>query len=839
MAAFLTAGIVPFTVIGIISVMNSGSALSNMAFAQLESVRELKRTQIRNFLAERKANMRVLMETTATLRQAAFEKLRIVQEIKKAQMEEYFRKCQSDINIISKNAVVEKALESFASLIDENGNIDEDMFTFTEEFNFKGSLRQFKEEYGYYDILVITKEGNVVYTLNRESDLGQNVLTGELRESGLGRCFQKGLKGMVTEDFTPYPPSGQFVCFMAAPILKYEKLAGVVVLKLNKEAVNAIVQRRKGMGETGETWLVGRSHGKTGYRSDRLIGKGKSGESKTDDHVDKSLSGKSGSGVRTGSAGKMEIIRYDPLEIPGLNWAMITTMGLEEVITPRLEGEDEDYFTKYVRQYGYDDLLLIHPEGEVFYSVRHEADYGTNIVSGRYADSGLGRVIRDVSETKAFGFADFQPYAPSDGKPAAFIAQPVISNGEVDLVVALRLSLDTINSVMQERSGMGETGETYLVGPDRLMRSDSCSDAANYSVNASFADPENRSIDTEASRAALDKNAGRNIMTNYTGAQVLSAYTPLDVWGTTYALITEIDEAEALAPVRTVKRQMAAVAIISIAAIIGAAILLTRYIVRPVNRVISGLVEIAGRVASGSTQISSASQSLSEGSCDQAASLEESSASLEEVSSMSRRNAENAENADKFMGEVSQAVAQADDTMSAMTGAMEKISEAARETHKIIKMIDGVTFQTNILALNATIEAARAGEAGLGFAVVAEEVRNLAVRTADATKHTADLIDRIIKQVSDGAEFAIRTDAAFKEVAAVSAGAAERINEIAAVSKEQAMSVEQVNSGVAETDRVTQRNAAHAQELAAVSEEMNAYSGTMKGFVGELAALVG
>ena len=267
--------------------------------------------------------------------------------------------------------------------------------------------------------------------------------------------------------------------------------------------------------------------------------------------------------------------------------------------------------------------------------------------------------------------------------------------------------------------------------------------------------------------------------------------------------------------------------------------IIRRNVIRPVRLVIAGFTESAEKIYSASAQISSASQSLSEGSCDQAASLEESSASLEEVSSMSRQNATNTENADRFTRKAGQVVMQAGNAMSAMTSAMEKISGVAGETHKIISMIDGITFQTNILALNAAVEAARAGEAGLGFAVVAEEVRTLAAKTADATKHTADLVEKIIRQVSDGTEFAIRTDAAFREVAAVSAGAAERISEITAVSKEQAQIVGQVNKGVIQVEKVTQQNAAHAQKLAAVSEYMNAQAGKMKGFVRELAALVG
>lgn len=163
---------------------------------------------------------------------------------------------------------------------------------------------------------------------------------------------------------------------------------------------------------------------------------------------------------------------------------------------------------RYVRKYGYYDLFLIHPEGDVFYTVKHEADYGTNMLNGKYADSGLGRLVRKILPS---GLLIFEPYPPSDGNPSAFIALPVVHNGDVQLVVALQLSLDAINEVMQERFGMGKTGETYVVGSDKLLHSDSFLDPENYSVTASFANPEKGRIDTLASREALGKKTGRQL----------------------------------------------------------------------------------------------------------------------------------------------------------------------------------------------------------------------------------------------------------------------------------------------------------------------------------------
>ncbi|MEE8430384.1 MAG: methyl-accepting chemotaxis protein [Candidatus Desulfatibia sp.] len=488
--------------------------------------------------------------------------------------------------------------------------------------------------------------------------------------------------------------------------------------------------------------------------------------------------------------------------------------------------------------YGYYDLFLVNPDGYVFYTVAKESDYQTNIVSGKYASSGLGKLTRQVLGTKQYGIADFEPYAPSNDEPAAFIAQPVMHNGKVEIVVALQLSLDAINTIMQQRDGMGKTGETYLVGSDKLMRSDSFLDPTNHSVKASFANPGKGSVDTEAAREALSGKTDQKLIIDYNGNPVLSAYAPLKIGDTTWALIAEIDEAEAFEAVKMMEWMIGIVAAVGIAAIIIIALLITNSITTPINRIVEGLNEGADQVASASGQVSSSSQELAEGSGEQAASIEETSSSLEEMASMTKQNADNANQADNLMKEANQVVTKANESMTELTGSMEEISKASEETSKIIKTIDEIAFQTNLLALNAAVEAARAGEAGAGFAVVADEVRNLAMRAADAAKNTADLIEGTVKKVNEGGELVSTTNEAFAQVAESSAKVGELVGEIAAASNEQADGIEQVNKAVVEMDKVVQQNAANAEESASASEEMSAQAEQMKGFVDELVALV-
>jgi len=278
---------------------------------------------------------------------------------------------------------------------------------------------------------------------------------------------------------------------------------------------------------------------------------------------------------------------------------------------------------------------------------------------------------------------------------------------------------------------------------------------------------------------------------------------------------------------------------ICVLAAIGLAFVIIRGITKPINRVVEGLLSGSDQVAAASGQVSSASQSLAEGAAEQASSIEETSASLEEISSMTKQNADNAGQAKSLQKEGAHAVNEAGDSMSELTTSMEDISKASEETYKIVKTIDEIAFQTNLLALNAAVEAARAGEHGAGFAVVAEEVRNLAMRSADAAKNTSGLIEGTVAKVKNGSELVKRMNEAFSSVVENSSKVGELVGEIAAASQEQAQGIGQINTAVAEMDKVTQQNAANAEETASASEEMNAQAEQMKVFVKELAALVG
>ncbi|MEW6518234.1 MAG: methyl-accepting chemotaxis protein [Thermodesulfobacteriota bacterium] len=238
-------------------------------------------------------------------------------------------------------------------------------------------------------------------------------------------------------------------------------------------------------------------------------------------------------------------------------------------------------------------------------------------------------------------------------------------------------------------------------------------------------------------------------------------------------------------------------------------------------------------------QIAAFSQDMASGATQQTACLEQTSASMEEMGSMSSRNAENATQAHALMEQAKKVAGQARYSMDELTGAMQDISRASRETSKIVKTIDEIAFQTNLLALNAAVEAARAGEAGAGFAVVAAEVRNLAMRAAEAAKNTAILIENTVKKVGDGSQLAGKTGEEFIQVVDSIGKVGTLLAEIMAASKEQAKGVEEIGSAVCEMDSVVNQNAASSEQSAAASEELRQQSQSLYELVEELRRMVG
>ena len=270
----------------------------------------------------------------------------------------------------------------------------------------------------------------------------------------------------------------------------------------------------------------------------------------------------------------------------------------------------------------------------------------------------------------------------------------------------------------------------------------------------------------------------------------------------------------------------------------GLVIRIGKAILEPIRKAVGVLGNMSVQINSASMQLSSASQQLAEGSTEQAASIEETSATMEETTSMVRQNFENTRHASLLSEKTNESAIDGVTKMLDMNHSMEEIKKSSDDIAKIIKVIDEIAFQTNILALNAAVEAARAGEAGAGFAVVAEEVRNLAQRSANAAKDTAAIIDKNIELSRRGVDISNLVSKSLEEIKSNAEKVSRLVTEINASSEEQTRGTEQISRAISQMEQVTQQNAAVAEQSSASSQELLSQSEQLAGVVHDLTKFI-
>ncbi|KAF7785641.1 hypothetical protein PRUB_a4364 [Pseudoalteromonas rubra] len=273
----------------------------------------------------------------------------------------------------------------------------------------------------------------------------------------------------------------------------------------------------------------------------------------------------------------------------------LTSSGVDDAYD-EIHSQYHAFFTKIADVYEFYDIFIVdNLNGNVIYSVYKESDFATSLLYGPYAQSNLAKAFlaaRELTKEGEMAFVDYEQYLPSYNAPASFVAAPLVIDGQVSATLIFQLSIDALNAIMTERQGLGESGETYLVGPEGLMRSDSYLDPVHHSVTASFRHPEKGTVNTEAFQLAMQGQQGQKVVLDYNGNPVLSAYTSVDVFNVRWALLAEIDEAEAFAPINTLRTQLLIVLAACVMMIILAAFWFARTLTRPVHALVNTMRQV-------------------------------------------------------------------------------------------------------------------------------------------------------------------------------------------------------------------------------------------------------
>ena len=489
--------------------------------------------------------------------------------------------------------------------------------------------------------------------------------------------------------------------------------------------------------------------------------------------------------------------------------------------------QSHDVFRDFVNQFGYEDIFLIDARsGDVVYSVKKNLELGTSLIEGGFNNTGLAKVFKLAMEDErkdSVSFVDFDAYPPAAGQPGAFLAYKISGFRKSIGVVVLQLSIDKLNAIMTNNQqwkniGLGDTGETYLVAADSTLRSDSrflIEDPETYlkifespalvkMISARRTAIGLHPVVTPSVNFALQGDSGINTITGYRGVEVLSAYSTLNIEGTNWAIISEVDAVEALGAADRLLESLvkssglASLVVLLITLLfgfIGAKLLSGRFsmlanrmkeiadgdgnleerlpekgsdeladISRDFNRFVSQIQKITESVANSSNLLSGHATDMNQDAEQSRLRIEQQhqqiGAMTQAVTSISEsitRTAEHttsaAETAQQAKQDAEQGLTVVRDAVAAFAEVSADIDRSNRVINKVgdesdniedvLKVINDISNQTNLLALNAAIEAARAGESGRGFAVVADEVRSLSHRIQEETSGIQEKIDSL------------------------------------------------------------------------------------------------
>jgi methyl-accepting chemotaxis protein len=382
------------------------------------------------------------------------------------------------------------------------------------------------------------------------------------------------------------------------------------------------------------------------------------------------------------------------------------------------------WMREFMHGRGYYDVFLFDRDGNLLYTVAKERDFATNVVSGPWADTDLGRAFRAARDNPRADFQtffDFRAYAPSGGVPASFIAAPLLdAEGNFDGVLAFQMPIGKINALMQRSAGLGQTGETYIVGRDRLMRSDSRFSEASTILE--------RNVDTAPARAAVGGATGVMEGDDYRGARVLSAFSPIDFLGTRWGVLAEQDLEEALAPVVASRNRLLIQLGLVLAVTAGLGMLISRTIARPIVRMTAAMRALAAGDKTIAVPARDRHDELGE--MAQAVQVFKDNAIRMERMQAERDEVEARAEADKraALNKL------ADDFEASVGHVVEAVASAATEMHATAQSMSAMAEETSA---QATAVAAAAEQASANVQTVAAAAEELGTSIAEISRQTS------------------------------------------------------------------------------------------------------
>ncbi len=631
-------------------------------------------------------------------------------------------------------------------------------------------FRTLMQERAYSDVLLISAAGDVVYSVAKNTDFATNVVTDSaLAASGLGQAFAaaKGLADgqAAFVDYTAYGPTGTAESFMAMPVFDKDENTGVMVLAISTEALSARVSALSGLGETGEVVVVG-SDGLLRTESPRTEAPDVLQTALTSDVIERAFAGETSEGSSTDYRDAPMVVRAGPVSVDGVTWAVAAVQPQDEVYAP----------VNNMRNM----ILLV---GGALLALA--------ALVGYFFSRSISRPISRLTHTMdalADGDLDVEVRGADGKDELGAMARAVEVFRENGLKVAQMTEAEAaqiIRTQAERAAMMQDLQRAFGAVVDAAIAGD-----FTKRVDAEFPDDELNTLARSVNNlvATVDRGVGE------TGS-VLASLADTD--------LTKRMEGDYQGAFAKLKADTNAVA-------------------EKLTDIVGQLKDTSRTLKAATGEILSGANDLSERTTRQAATIEETSAAMEQLASTVMQNAERAKEASGVASTVTRTAEEGGQVMHQATEAMERITQSSGKISNIIGLIDDIAFQTNLLALNASVEAARAGDAGKGFAVVAVEVRRLAQSAANASSEVKVLIEQSAGEVKGGSRLVLDAAAKLEAMVAAARSSNELMSGIAKDSREQAGAIDEVNTAVRTMDEMTQHNAALVEEINASIEQTEA-----------------
>ncbi|WP_244557400.1 methyl-accepting chemotaxis protein [Devosia lucknowensis] len=641
-------------------------------------------------------------------------------------------------------------------------------------------FRSLLQTRGYFDIFLFDLQGNNVYSVQKEADFGTSFAegVGPWADSGLGQVVRAAMAGnpgdVFLTDFAPYGPSDNApASFIAAPVYDQGLQAGVLAYQMPLGRISEVLSRTKGLGESGDVFLVGQD-GLARNDSPRSQGDDALSVSFTGEAITSALAGTASMGT-IDHADRSDVAVAMPLSFGGSDWAVVALESADEIFAPSHMLRNTMLITGAV-------LMALSALG--------------SILIARTITRPVGRLTTVMTEIAGNQLdADVPGLERSDELGAMAEAVEVFRQNGLR-IAELRAAEDSMNAERAEQVRMVEALQSDI---DRVV---GAAIDGDFSLRAETAlpDPELKRLAENINEllATVERGIGET-------GQVLSALARSDlsqrVHGT-YKGVFDRLKAD------------------------------TNGVAEQLGQVIVQLRHTSGSLKTATGEILAGANDLSERTTRQAATIEETSAAMEQLRNTVAENATHAEQASAKARTVSSEAEASGAVMTRATEAMDRITQSSAKISNIIGLIDDIAFQTNLLALNASVEAARAGEAGKGFAVVAVEVRRLAQSAAQASSDVKALVEQSAQEVTGGSRLVAEAAERLLAVQAGISANATLLAGMARASREQAASIEEVNVAVRQMDEMTQHNAALVEETNAAIEQTEAQAGELDRVIG-------